>query len=124
MMKRSLHRARSRRRPAQVFYRFRGGWDVGMSKPNVEPVPHRRHDDDGCRRKESNLLTPFSPTMFTPPGQVPFVATPGNAARAASLTGKWAAEVETLWSYPTRPGDALDRAADRECTPPVWRGRY
>ncbi len=95
-MKPSLHRARHRRRPAQVFYRFRGGWDVGMSKPNVEPVPHRRHMG-GCkrvtwsRRKESNLLTPFSPIVFAPPEQMPFDRISGEGAADRFLTGKWAA---------------------------------
>lgn len=32
-------RASHRRRPAQVFYRLRDGWDVGMSKPSAFTVP-------------------------------------------------------------------------------------
>ena len=80
------HRADHRRRPAQVFYRLRDGWDVGMCKPSAFTVPPRPHS----ARPEG-----FEPSY---PGLPDAVGGPGtyfaNALRATSPSGRPGARTE------------------------------
>jgi len=94
-----------------------------MSKPNVGPFHIRALRR--WRGKESNLLTPGPLAMFASPGQVPFVG-PLKDYPESLRSGEavWACLGGGQASDPTRPGDAFDKAAGRECTLPVWRGRY
>jgi len=107
-------RAAHRRRPAQVFYRLRDGWDVGMSKPSaftVPPPPREKVRQEGFEPSYPGPVESQLPSEHRVRRRVPVTSPSGRPDACTDAAGQ---HLSDCWGF-------TDRAREHPTRRPLLR---